>query len=226
MLECWVYWLLRPAKDFARKHRHIGKSRGSTCTAEAAAVSSLRGEEAAALFGASCRCFWPFGVQESLRGSTEAAPFPGYASSGAPPPAMRSRRPTLAEARAQQEMRGIGGIIGRWCEVPSLWTSMELCENVWISKISSNMQTCQWCGGHPAAFARNCWVNWGAWMMGAWFVASVEGISTMLCLCIFWCPSSQNDYIILIIIRLEKSWTTRKTECSASINPWRHAWVT
>ena len=90
MLECLSVLVVKgQPKDFARKHRHIGKSRGSTCTAEAAAVSSLRGEEAAALFGASCRCFWPFGVQESLRGSTEAAPFPGYASSGAPPPAMR-----------------------------------------------------------------------------------------------------------------------------------------
>lgn len=128
-----MYWLLRPAKEFARKHRHIGKSRGSTCTAEAAAVSSLRGEEAAALFGASCRCFWtPFGVQESLRGSTEAAPFPGYASSGAPPPAMRSRRPTLAEARAQQEMRGIGAM-NYWKMVRgvhSLKTSIELCEDI------------------------------------------------------------------------------------------------
>jgi len=42
--------------------------------------------------------------EESLRGSTEAAPFPGHASSGAPPPAMRSRWPTLAEARAQQDI--------------------------------------------------------------------------------------------------------------------------
>ena len=139
LVGCWVQWFIRPAKNLLTSTGTLANLEGQL--ARLKQQLSVRSEERKQLHCLVPRAavFGPFGVQESLRGSTEAAPFPGYALSGAPPPpAMRSRRPTLAEARAQQEMRGLGQlIIGRWCgeSIPYelAWSYTKMTENVWIS---------------------------------------------------------------------------------------------